>query len=63
MKSKVFSMLMSKCVTLGAKLLYIKKYSQSLAERQKVRGTLLTFLLLGARERWKVEEAWYMKVW
>ena len=61
MKSKVFSMLKSKCVTLGAKLLYIKKYSQSLAE-QKVRGTLLTFLLLGARERWKVEEAWYMKV-
>ena len=30
-KHKVFSMLMSNCVTLGANLLYIKKYSQSLA--------------------------------
>lgn len=61
MKSKVFSMLTSKCVTLGAKLLYIKKYSQSLAET-KGKGYTMTFLLLGARERWKVEEAWYMKV-
>lgn len=42
MKSKVFNMLMSKCVTLGAKLLYIKKYSQSLAET-KGKGCTIDF--------------------
>ena len=42
MKSKVFSMLKSKCVTLGAKLLYIKKYSQSLAET-KGKGYTIDF--------------------